>query len=108
MRDKATTRASRRQLCVPVETTCAQPLVAVTSASQFMHDTLALMEKRNIIGMVSGEPDTMAAWKAAAPSRVHRRQRLAYPARKRRRSLKARTPDELRALHAKGLLDVHG
>jgi predicted TIM-barrel fold metal-dependent hydrolase len=95
-------------LCVPVETTCAQPLVAVTSASQFMHETLALMEKRNIIGMVSGEPDTMATWKAAAPNRVIVGSDLRILRGSADGRLKARTPDELRALHAQGLLDVIG
>jgi len=96
------------QLCVPVETPCTHPLVAVTNANQFMHETLAVMEKRNIIGMVSGEPDTMAAWKAAGPSRVIVGSDLRILQGSADGRLKARTPDELRALHAKGLLDVLG
>jgi len=96
------------QLCVPVETPCRHPLVAVANANQFMRDTLAVMEKRNIIGMVSGEPDTMAAWKAAAPNRVIVGSDLRILQGSADGRLKARTPDELRALHAKGLLDVLG
>lgn len=35
-----------------------------------MRETLAVMERRNIIGMVSGEPARTARWKAAAPERI--------------------------------------
>jgi len=95
-------------LCVPVDAPCQHPFVAVTNASQLMKDTLALMEKRNIIGMVSGEPDTMTAWKAAAPDRVIVGSDLRIVQGSRDGRLKARTPDDLRALHANGLLDVLG
>lgn len=95
-------------LCVSVETSCAHPLVAVTGASQLMRDTLAVMEKRNIIGMVSGEPDTMEQWKAAAPNRVIVGSDLRILQGSADGRLKTRTPDELRALHANGQLDVLG
>lgn len=49
---------------------CEQPIFPATSDKQVMEDTIAVMEKRNIIGMVSGEPELMATWKAAAPERV--------------------------------------
>lgn len=35
-----------------------------------MKETLALMERRNIIGVVSGTPEIVKHWKAAAPDRV--------------------------------------
>lgn len=35
-----------------------------------MHETLAVMERHNIIGVVSGLPETLAKWKAAAPDRI--------------------------------------
>jgi predicted TIM-barrel fold metal-dependent hydrolase len=73
-----------------------------------MRDTLALMERRNIIGMVSGEPDVMAAWKAAAPERVIAGSDLRLLKGSPDGRLKARTPDELRALHENGLLQVLG
>lgn len=96
------------ELCVPVETPCTHSLVAVRSADQLMRDTLAVMEKRNIIGMVSGEPDTLMAWKAAAPNRVIVGSDLRILHGSADGRLKARTPDELRELHAQGLLDVLG
>ena len=98
------------KLCVPPDANapCPHPLVAVTSATQFMRDTLAVMTKRNIIGMVSGEPDTMAAWKAAAPDRIIVGSDLRIRQGTADGRLKTRTPEELRALHAAGLLDVIG
>ncbi len=35
-----------------------------------MRETLAAMERHNIIGMVSGEPELVAGWKAVAPERI--------------------------------------
>jgi uncharacterized protein len=98
------------QLCVPpdADVPCPHPLVAVTNAEQFMRDTLAVLEKRNIIGMVSGEPDTMTAWKAAAPDRIIVGSDLRILHGTADGRLKTRTPDELRALRAAGLLDILG
>jgi uncharacterized protein len=98
------------QLCVPPDATapCPHPLVAVTGATQFMRDTLAVMEMRNIIGMVSGEPDTMTTWKAAAADRIIVGSDLRILKGTADGRLKTRTPEELRALHAAGLLDVLG
>lgn len=91
-----------------VEPTCRHPLVAVTGADAFMRATVALMEKRNIIGMVTGEPDVMAMWKAAAPERVIVGSDLRLAKSGADGRLRSRTPDELRALHDQGLLDVIG
>lgn len=35
-----------------------------------LRETLAIMERHNIIGVVSGLPETLAVWKAAAPERI--------------------------------------
>ena len=91
-----------------VEPSCKHPLVAVPGATQLMRETLALMERRNIIGMVSGEPDVMAVWKAAAPERVIVGSDLRILKGSSDGRLKARTPDELRALHDAGQLQVLG
>jgi predicted TIM-barrel fold metal-dependent hydrolase len=90
------------------ETSCRHPFVPVPDATQLMRDTLALMEKRNIIGMVSGEPDVMALWKAAAPERVIVGSDLRLLKGSSDGRLKVRTPDELRMLHEQGLLQVLG
>lgn len=97
----------------PIETIsssdhCKHPLRPVTNANQLMHDTLAIMQKRNIIGMVSGEPDVMTAWKAAAPQRIIVGSDLRILKHSADGRLRARTPDELRLLHENGQLDVLG
>ena len=91
-----------------VEPSCAHPLVGITGATQFMRETLALMERRNIIAMVSGEPDVMADWKAAAPERVIVGSDLRILHGSADGRLEARTPDDLRALRERGLLQVLG
>ena len=49
---------------------CAHPIAAATTDEEVMRRTIEIMERRNIIGMVSGEPDLMAVWRAAAPDRI--------------------------------------
>ena len=46
------------------EPPCKAPIFPARTDEQVMQDTLAVMDKRNIIGMVSGEPEMMAVWKA--------------------------------------------
>lgn len=97
----------------PIETsskgdTCEHPLLPVANANQLMRDVVAIMQKRNIIGMVSGEPDVMTAWKAAAPQRIIVGSDLRILKHSADGRLRARTPDELRLLHEKGQLDVLG
>ena len=89
-------------------TSCDDPIPAVTSATQLMQETLAVMEKRNIIAMVSGEPGTMTDWKAAAPQRVIVGSDLRILKHSADGRLRARTPEELRALHEHSQLDVLG
>lgn len=99
-------------LCVPVtvpeQVRCSKPIEPVLTAQQLMHDTLAVMDRRNIIGMVIGEPEAMAAWKEAAPNRVIVGSDLRLSQSGATARLKSRSPDELRALRARGLLDVLG
>ena len=73
-----------------------------------MEDTIAVMEKRNIIGMVSGEPELMATWKAAAPERVIVGLDLRIGADGAQSHVAARTPDDVRALYDKGAFQVLG
>ncbi|NOX96257.1 MAG: amidohydrolase family protein [Alphaproteobacteria bacterium] len=49
---------------------CEQWVLASASDEALMAETLEVMERRNIIGVVGGAPDTVAKWKAAAPQRV--------------------------------------
>lgn len=51
------------------------------------------MTKRNIIGMVSGEPDLVARWKAVAPERIIARLDLKTGGGKTHSHVKARTAE---------------
>jgi predicted TIM-barrel fold metal-dependent hydrolase len=87
---------------------CPAPISAASTDEQVMRDTLAVMQKRNIIGMVSGEPDIMAAWKAAAPARIIVGLDLKLGGSRSHAHVKARTPAEVRALHAAGAFQMLG
>lgn len=87
---------------------CAAPILPATSDAQVMGDTLAVMERRNIIGMVSGEPELMAAWKSAAPERIIVGLDLRLGADGAQVHVAARTPEQVRALHAAGAFQVLG
>jgi predicted TIM-barrel fold metal-dependent hydrolase len=85
---------------------CGKPVPAATSDAQVMRDTLAVMARRNIFGMVSGEPDLVAAWKAVAPDRIIVGLDLKIGSDGTHAHVKARTPLEVRQLHAKGAFQV--
>jgi hypothetical protein len=51
---------------------CAHPLRPAASGDQVMRETLAILARRNIIAMTSGEPEDVARWRAAAPERIIR------------------------------------
>lgn len=87
---------------------CQDPVFPATSDQQIMDETLAVMKRRNIIGMVSGEPELMAKWKAAAPDRILVGLDLRIGTGASHSHVAARTPAEVRALHAKGAFEVLG
>lgn len=91
-----------------IDPPCRNPIPAATSDDQLMRDTLAVMEKRNIIGMVSGEPALMAQWRAAAPQRIIPGIDLRLPGTAAVEHVGVRSVDELRALHARGEMAVMG
>ncbi len=84
---------------------CPDPLPPGRTAEEVMRGTLAVMERRNIIAMVSGEPESVARWRAAAPARVIAGLDLRIRPGGR---LPARTPDELRRLHRAGRFTILG
>jgi hypothetical protein len=85
---------------------CSNPVQAATSDEQVMRDTLAVMERRNIIGMVSGEPDLVAIWKAIAPDRIIPGLDLKIGGSGTHAHVRSRTAAEVRRLHAKGAFQV--
>jgi uncharacterized protein len=84
---------------------CAAPLAPGRSADEVMRGTLAVMQRRNMIAMVSGEPDDVARWRTAAPDRVIPGLDLRT---RRGGRLPARTPEEVRALHRAGAFAILG
>jgi predicted TIM-barrel fold metal-dependent hydrolase len=84
---------------------CAAPLAPGRTADEVMRGTLAVMERHNVIAMVSGEPESVARWRAAAPSRVIAGLDLRIRPGGR---LPARTPEELRRLHRAGSFTIMG
>lgn len=87
---------------------CDRPVSPATSDEQVMRETIAEMQRRNIIGMVSGDPDLMAIWRAAAPDRIIPGIDLRLPSAPGQPPVAGRTPSELRALYAAGTFRVLG
>lgn len=73
-----------------------------------MRGTLEVMRRRNIIGMVSGEPALMKTWKAAAPERIIAGLDLRVGGNAAQPHVEARTPADVRRLHAAGAFEVLG
>jgi predicted TIM-barrel fold metal-dependent hydrolase len=69
------------------------------SDDELRDQTLEIMERRNIIGVVMGPPDRVAAWRALAPERV-------IPATGMAIGRDDLTVDDVRTLHAAGQLQV--
>jgi len=91
-----------------VDPPCDRPILPATSDDQVMRDTIAVMDRRNIIGMVSGEPELMAEWRAAAPERIIPGLDFRLPNTPGHRHVAARTVEQIRALHASGAVRVLG
>jgi predicted TIM-barrel fold metal-dependent hydrolase len=88
--------------------TCDRPLTPAASGEAVMRDTLAIMERRNIIAMASGEPEDVARWRAAAPARVIGGLDLRITPRSDSARFQARTPEDVRTLFASGTFQVLG
>lgn len=89
-------------------TPCEHPVPAVTDTDEVMRQTIEIMRRRNIIGMVSGEPALMRRWLAAEPNRIIPGSDFRLPGTAGHRHTAPRTVQELRALHARGELKVLG
>ncbi len=87
---------------------CAHPIFPATTDDAVMLETIAIMERRNIIGMISGEPDLMMTWRAAAPDRIIPGLDLRIGAGASNPHVTVRTPAEVRALFERGDFQVLG
>lgn len=85
-----------------------EPVWPAKSEAVLMQQTIAVMQRRNIIGMVSGEPELMAKWKAAGRDRIIAGLDLRLGAASGPRHVKARSPAEVRALYTGGAFQVLG
>lgn len=86
----------------PKQLGCADPVVSPMTDNEVMTETIAAVERRNIVGVLSGAPARVDAWVRAAPRRFIPGVELQLG---QKNSL---TPDALRSLHAKGRLAVMG
>jgi predicted TIM-barrel fold metal-dependent hydrolase len=80
---------------------CADPVWSPMTDGELMQQTLDVMERLNIIGVVSGTAERVAAWRAAAPHRL-------IPALQLPINESTPAPGALRDLHRRGDLAVLG
>ena len=57
---------------------CPDPVWSPLTDREVMEQTIAVMERRNIIGVLSGTPDRVLRWSAAAPDRFIRAVELEF------------------------------
>lgn len=95
-------------MAMNIDPPCEKPIPAASTDEQVMRDTIALMERHNIIGMVSGEPELMQVWRSTAPQRIIPGIDFRLPGTPCCRHVKAKSVAQLRALHARGELKVLG
>jgi uncharacterized protein len=82
---------------------CDRPLLSPATDDELLRRTLEVMERRNIIGVVSGPLDVVRRWRAAAPKRVIPGILTDLPVMR-----AAESPDSVRKLIASGELSVLG
>jgi len=97
-----------QELAFAVSPPCEHPILPAATDEAVMRETLAIMERRNILGMVSGEPDLMAVWKAAAPDRIIPGLDLRLGADGGTGHVGIRSPEEVRRLFETGGFKVLG
>lgn len=87
---------------------CADPIPAARTDEAVLADTLRAIKQYNIIGVVSGEPDDIAAWIARGGGRFLPAIDYRLPGTPGQKHVAAKSMNELRALHQRGLLTVIG
>jgi uncharacterized protein len=81
---------------------CTDPIWSPTTDDEVMNQTLAIAERRNIVGVLSGPAARVAAWVTANPRRFIRGLSFQLD------NKTTPSPAALRAMHAKGELQVLG
>ena len=82
---------------------CADPVWSPMTDDEVMMQTIEVMERLNMVGVLSGEPERVARWMAAAPGRFM--PGLVFQIGRPRADF---STDSLRSLHAAGQLAVLG
>lgn len=78
---------------------CKDPIWSPMTDEELMSQTIEVMKRRNIVGVLCGTPDRVAAWVKAAPG-------LFFPGCNFTLGPDAPSPDDLRVLHEAGRLAV--
>ena len=78
---------------------CDDPVWSPVSDAEVMERTLAVMEKHNVVGILSGPEDRVAEWRAQSPSRFY--SGLAFNI-----ARDEITPDDIKRLRAENRLDA--
>jgi hypothetical protein len=81
---------------------CADPIWSPTTDEELMRQTLAIAERHNIFGVLSGPAERVAAWVEASPRRFIRGLSFQLG------TQDTPSPAALRAMHATGALQVLG
>ncbi|KPK56582.1 MAG: hypothetical protein AMS22_00625 [Thiotrichales bacterium SG8_50] len=79
--------------------TCEDPVWSPTTESELLSRTIAVMERENVFGVLSGTTDLVAKWMEAAPGRF-------YPGLGFQIGPDTPSPETLEQLHRDGRLDV--
>lgn len=80
---------------------CPDPVWSPAADNALMNETLDVLKRRNIIGVVSGSADRVRQWREAAPDRV-------IPALGFQLGPTSPSPDEVKRLHEQGQFVVFG
>ena len=95
-------------MAMNIDPPCEKPIPAARTDEQVMRDTITVMERHNIIGMVSGEPGQLVTWRKASPNRVIPGLDFRLPGTPGSRHVGVRSLADIRALHARGGFQVLG
>ena len=81
------------------EPSCDDPVWSPETDEELMLETIEVMDRLNIVGVLSGSPDRVTTWMKSAPGRF-------FPGLQFDLQQDAPSPDTLRTLHSEGRLSV--
>jgi predicted TIM-barrel fold metal-dependent hydrolase len=96
------------QLTFNIMPPCGNPVSPSSTDDEVMNQTLDVMKRRNIIGMVSGEPERMARWRGLAGDRIIPGLDLRITRGEASRHVTTRSPANVRELYKQGVFKVLG